>query len=60
MYCPDCGEDPWIWKEEHPNSYYSDPLDEHEFQGDVVRDYDDYDGPRGRLYPDSDDEEIFF
>lgn len=39
MYCPDCGEDPCVCVEEHPNSYYSDPPDEHEFQGDVVRDY---------------------
>ncbi len=57
-YCPDCLENPCICREEHPNSYYSDPPDEYEFHDDF--DYDDYDSPRGRLYPDSDDDEIFF
>ncbi|EIM62137.1 hypothetical protein DespoDRAFT_00091 [Desulfobacter postgatei 2ac9] len=31
MYCPDCGEYPCVCKEEHPDSYYSDPFGEHEF-----------------------------
>jgi|GEM_PF-7099519 len=37
---------------------YSDPPDEHEFQDDY--DYDDYDSTGGRLYPDPDDDEVFF
>lgn len=37
---------------------YSDPPDEHEFQGDY--DYDDYDRPGDRLYSDPDDDEVFF
>jgi hypothetical protein len=57
-YCPDCLENPCICREEHPNSYYSDPPGEHEFHDDF--DYDDYDSPGGRLYPDPDDDEIFF
>jgi len=44
--------------EEHPDSYYSDPPDEHEYHDDF--DYDDDDSPRGRLYPDPDDDEILF
>ena len=50
--CPRCGEDPCVCDfEEHPNRYYSDPPGEHEFHDDF-----DYDSPRGRFYPDSDDD----
>lgn len=55
-YCPDCLENPCICREDHPNSYYSDSPDEHDFHNDF-----DYDSPGGgRLYPDPDDDEIFF
>lgn len=43
MYCPDCGEYPCVCKDEHPDSYYSDPPGEHEFHDDGIRNYSDYD-----------------
>ncbi len=57
--CPRCGEKPCVCGiEEHPDSYYSDLPNEHEFHDDFY--YDDYDRPSGLLYPDPDDDEIFF
>jgi len=53
--CPRCGEDPCVCDfDEHPNSYYSNPPGEHEFHDDF--DYSD----REDIFPDPDDEEIFF
>ena len=44
--------------EEFSDSYYSDSPDEHEYHDDD--NYEDYDGSSGRLYPDPDNDEIFF